>query len=506
MKNAYFRRAKSFRLGAALILATVLFAVAITTAAHGQTFTTLYNFGANLGEPSSLEGFLSQGRDGNIYGVSEYGGTHDCAVGFTCGTVFKMTPLGAMSVLFDFDNIHGAYPTGVTLATDGNFYGATAAGGIYKCQFNRCGTVFKITPDGNLTVVHNFKDDAISGEGEIPAAPPIQATDGNFYGTTSSAYYGVGTVYKITPSGAFTQLHVFGAEGDGRLPEARLLQATNGQFYGTTHAGGSLTIGTVFEMTPLGQITILHDFDYATGSYPNDPLIQATNGDLYGTSAPVAFKLTPAGEFSILYDFGRMLQGGPTGGLMQATDGNFYGLTSDGYYGAIFRIRPNGGFSWLYKFDGTAGIAPAGALFQHTNGLLYGTTASGGTYGGGTLFSLDAGLLPFAGLVSMSGQIGKNIGILGQGFTATTSVSFNEIPSTFTVFSDTYLETIVPNGALTGPVTVTTLTGALTSNKPFRVAPKILSFNPTSGTLGTPVVITGTGFTQTLRVGFGGIP
>jgi hypothetical protein len=136
---------------------------------------------------------------------------------------------------------------------------------------------------------------------------------------------------------------------------------------------------------------------------------------------------------------------------------------------------------------------------------LYGETVTGGLGGYGTFYSFDVGLGPFVSLVTTSGKVGKTIGILGQGFTGATSVSFNGTSANFSVSSDTYLTAAVPSGATTGAVSVATPTGTLTSNKIFRVTPTILSFSPTSGTVGTPVMITGMSLMQATEVTFGGV-
>ncbi len=190
----------------------------------------------------------------------------------------------------------------------------------------------------------------------------------------------------------------------------------------------------------------------------------------------------------------------PDAGLVQATDGNFYGVTVAGGTtgnGVIFQITPAGAYSILYNFDGTHGANPESTPMQHTNGKIYGLTYGGGTCRQGVVYSFDMGLGPFVSLVSTTGKVGKTVEVLGQGFTGTTAVSFNGTAATFKVGSDTYLKATVPSGATTGSVTVTTPGGTLTSNKPFRVTPKILSFNPTSGPVGTSVTITGNSLTQT---------
>lgn len=119
---------------------------------------------------------------------------------------------------------------------------------------------------------------------------------------------------------------------------------------------------------------------------------------------------------------------------------------------------------------------------------------------------MSVGLGPLVTFVRGTADVGKTVEILGQGFVGSTGVSFNGTAATFKVKSDTYIAAIVPVGATTGPVTVATPSGTLTSNVPFRVRPQILSFNPTSGAVGTQVTITGVSLTQTIGVSFGGVP
>jgi hypothetical protein len=133
----------------------------------------------------------------------------------------------------------------------------------------------------------------------------------------------------------------------------------------------------------------------------------------------------------------------------------------------IFRIAQNGVYSILYNFDGMHGAAPYSTPVQHTNGKIYGLASAGGTSGNGVAYSFDLALGPFVKLVPTVGIIGQTGGILGQGFTGTTNVSFNGTSASFRVVSDTYLTATVPPGATTGYVSVTTPTGTLTSNVPF---------------------------------------
>jgi uncharacterized repeat protein (TIGR03803 family) len=262
------------------------------------------------------------------------------------------------------------------------------------------------------------------------------------------------------------------------FPIAKLVQATDGNFYGTTTEGGATcaipgACGTVFKITPAGTLTTLYTF-------------------CSKTNCPDGYR--------------------PYAGLVQATDGNFYGATNAGgpkNLGTVFKITPGGTLTTLHSFDGTDGAYPAAGLLQATDGNFYGATIEGGaycpSYGCGTVFSLSVGLCPFVSFVRGTAKVGKIVEILGQGFTGTTSVSFNGTPAAFKVKSDTFVKATVPAGSTTGAVTVTTPGGTLTSDVPFRVRPQILSFSPTSGPVGTPVTITGVSLTQTTKVNFGGI-
>jgi len=225
----------------------------------------------------------------------------------------------------------------------------------------------------------------------------------------------------------------------------------------------------------------LHSFNVQNfdAYYPDAPLIEGGDGDFYGT-APyggkygygIVFRITRTGKYAILHSLNISDGDSPDTALLQATDGYFYGVAGGGGQhndGVIYRITPGGGYSVIYSFDGTNGLAPDCALVQHTNGKLYGVALEGGTYNYGTFFSLDLGLGPFVSLVSTSERVGHSIGILGQGFTGTTGVSFNGTSAKFNVASDTYLTATVPTGATTGFVTVATPAGKLKSNRKFQV-------------------------------------
>jgi uncharacterized repeat protein (TIGR03803 family) len=452
-------------------------------ACSAQTFTTLANFdGTNGANPYLMS--LVQGTDGNLYGTAYYGGANDG------GTAFKITPGGTLTPIYSFCSkgtcADGEYPSaGLVLGTNGNFYGTTSYGGAHHE-----GTVFEITAAGKLTTIYSFCDESGCPDGEVPEGALVQATNGNFYGTTT--YGGAhlfGTVFEITPTGTLRTLHSFDLK-DGADPDAGLVQATNGNFYGTTFSGGANgDYGTVFEITPAGKLTTLYSFcskgDCADGFYPYAGLVQASNGNFYGTTSyggahhgGTVFEITAAGKLTTIYSF--CSKSGcadgyyPKAGLIQATDSNLYGTTYLGGardYGTVFKITTAGTLTTRHSFVGdTHGYAPAGGVAQATNGNLYGTTYLGGTYDYyGTVFSLAVGLGPFVETNPTSGSVGTAVTILGNNLTGATSVTFNGIAATFKVVSSTEITTTVPKGATTGQVKVKTPSRTLTSDANFRV-------------------------------------
>jgi uncharacterized repeat protein (TIGR03803 family) len=489
-----------------LILAALL--VVAATTARAQTFTVLYNFGSKSGDPLNpgFQGIIAQGRNGNLYSTTSNGGSA------LSGDIFKITPTGTATGLHNFDGTIECLPrSGLTLGTDGNFYGTTEG-----CGTSMLGTVFKVTSGGSFAPLYNF---AGTGDGGLPDAPPIQATDGNFYGTVRGSLTagGSGTVYKLTLTPSVKLTTIFSFDGThGEFPAAPLVQGTDGNFYGTTEQGGSNGAGVVFKITPAGKLTVLHNFDTTDGADPIGPLIQARDGNFYGTTekggtqgSGVVFKITAGRVFTILHNFNSATDGGsPFAGLVQATDLNFYGMAASGgsgEVGTIYRINAQGSFSVLHNFDNTTGASPSVTLVQHTNGKIYGVAFLGGTHGQGTFFSLNASLPPFVSLLPYSGKVGGTIEFLGQGFTSTSTVSFNGTVVKPTSLTGTFLMAPVPSGATTGFVTVTTSSGTLKSNKIFRVIPQITSFMPTSGPVGATVTINGISLRQTTSVTFGGV-
>ena len=452
---------------AVLCCACLLLCALLPLVAQAQTVSTLANLkGTNGANP--LFGTLLQGPDGNLYGTTSAGGAHGQ------GTVFKMTPTGKLATLYDFCSksncADGSAPyAGLILASDGNFYGTTQSGGA-----SRNGTVFKITPKGALTTLHSFN----SRDGAMPYAALLQASDGNFYGTTESGGASLlGTIFKMTPSGTLTTLHSFSST-DGSSPEAPLTQANDGNFYGTTYNGGTEGYGTVFKMTPAGTLTTLHVFGDPDGRAITAGLVQDARGNFYGATTlggvngyGSVYSITPQGSMTILHAFGAT-DGASPNALALGTDGNFYGTTISGGAntdGILFEVTPLGAFNTLYTFNGSNGADSFAALLQATDGNFYGTTRVGGSKNDGTIFRLDAGLSPFVAALPNLAKAGAKIKILGNNLTGTTGVTFNGTPATFTVVSASQIVTTVPASATSGPIVVTTPTATLSSSTDFHV-------------------------------------
>ena len=460
------------------------------------TLTTLYTFGT-CAYPC-LEGVYPrsppiEGTDRNYYGTAP-----NTITGSNDGVVYKLTSAGKYTTIYAFDGTHGYNPEAPLMqGTDGNLYGTTALGGktVTSCYGanDTCGTVFKITTAGKITLIYQF--DQTHGAG--PMSPVIQGTDGNFYGTTSAGgTSGLGVVYKLTSAGVITVLHNF-IGSDGATPLAGLVQASDGNFYGVASAGGSLGYGTIFKVTSTSDHTfsVLYDFDLTHGQTPEVTLFQNTNGILYGDT----------------------FQGGKNGG------GVFYSFnvnaaefaklqTLSGKVGSTVSILGQG-------FTGSTAVSFGGVnattFSVVSDNYLTANVPAGGKTGtvtvvrpSGSLNSIQQFKVTptIASFSPPSGPIGTSVTINGAGLIQTTKVTFGGVPATtFTVNSDSKITATVPSGAKTGKLAVTTPGGSATSSGTFSVTPTILTFSPPSGKVGTVVTINGTGLTQTTGVSFGGV-
>src|SRR5579859_6535958 len=314
----------------------------------GELETVIYPFaGGTVNDGAAPGAAPIQGSDGNFYGTTQSGGGAGDE-----GTVFKVTPLGVETVLHVFAGgsdglqING----GVIQGSDGNFYGTSSFGGA-----NNLGTVFKVTPAGVESVIYSF---AGGSDGSNPYAGLIQGSDGNFYGTTrNGGPSDAGTVFRVTLAGVETVLYSFAgpAGSDGAQPQGGLIQATDGNFYGTTFRGGSSSgkaaacsvvfsgnqlsgCGTVFKVTPAGVETVLYSFGAGSDGQNAAGLIQGSDGNFFGTTQSggssgngTLFRCTPAGVEAVLYSFAGGSDGSsPVAGVIQGSDGHFYGTTQTG--------------------------------------------------------------------------------------------------------------------------------------------------------------------------------
>jgi uncharacterized repeat protein (TIGR03803 family) len=499
----------------ALSFLTLLFLfVAAAIPAQAQTPTVLHQF-MQTTDACAPRGNIVQGRDGDMYG-----GGAACG-GNGSGAIYKISPAGAESVFFSFPqqwtNCGGA---GLTLGNDGNFYGACIAGN----PATGLGSIFRLTPAGEFTDLHDFT--GVNGD-SLPVYPPIQASDGNFYGVTGNEVQICGNVYRLTPAGVYTNLHAFSGND---CHSSNLFQASDGNLYGTlaecTLPG---SVGCVYRISTAGVFKEIHGFAFTTGQNPCTGLIQGKDGKLYGATNQGAvngsgniYKMTAAGVSTDIHDFNNATDAscvnniGPPVNLVQVTDGTFYGVNPayGPYGGSIYKLTSANVFSaFLFPSTDVDGNSPSSTLIQNTNGLVYGTTPSGGGTSTtcpqicqGTFFSVSTSDEPFVNLepTEKTGNVGASVGMFGQGFSSGSVVKFGGVAAkSKTLTGTTYLTAVVPVGAHTGTVTVITGTTTLTSPQTYKVKPKITSFTPSSGPPATLVTIHGTGLIQATTVKFG---
>jgi uncharacterized repeat protein (TIGR03803 family) len=445
------------------VLAIVVLLLGASHTAQAQTPTVLYNFLNGSSDAAFPTGSIVQGRDGFMYGVGAFFGRG----ANNTGAVYKISPAGVEKVFFNFPATFNGCISGLTLGTDGNFYGT--------CTDNTStgqGSLYRLTPAGVFTDMHDFA----SGGGSFP---PIQASDGNFYGVVA-----VG-VYKMTPAGVFTMIHTF-TSPDGQ-PISNLTQASDGNLYGTLTLCSNGNRGCVYKVSTAGVFAEVYLFVDATGSFPCSGVIQGTDGKLYGATGfggantdGDLYNVTTAGVEADLHAFNNTTDGAcnpgsfPVVNLLQVNDGNFYGTNYGGANannGSIYKLTAAHVFSaFLFPGNNVDGSQPFSTLIQNTNGKIYGTTNGGGTNSTGTFFSVNTGDAAFVLLQETSGRVGSKIGILGQGFSASSVVKFNGVTATaVTRTGSTFLLATVPAGATNGFVTVTTGATTLTSSKKFVV-------------------------------------
>jgi uncharacterized repeat protein (TIGR03803 family) len=306
----------------------------------GGAETVLHTFAGSDGRDPS--GGLIEDASGNFFGTTTYGGSSDF------GTAFRLAANGTESILHSFvKGSDGGYPI-CTLVEDGSgdLYGTTWGGGLTH------GIVFKITSGGSEQVLHSFANG--SSDGGYPTSGLTLGSDGNYYGVTNQGgSANAGTFYEITPSGTETLLYTFTGGNDGGSPSGSLILGSDGNFYGATGGGGTHGDGTVLKVTSAGTETVLYSFAGGTndGSAPSAGLLLASDGNFYGTTNQggasgdgTVFRITAAGVETIVYSFtgGAADGANPGAALIQGGDGNLYGTTTAGGpsgYGTVFVVR-----------------------------------------------------------------------------------------------------------------------------------------------------------------------
>jgi len=469
-------------LGSAVFAATILALLfaGLSTPAQAQipNPTEIYDFQGGATDVCYPIGTIVQGRDGYIYGTSEnlkYGGGDGCGGASGLGGVFKITPDGAESLFASVPAGFTHCGGGLMLASDGNFYGTCLTGN----PATGFGSIFKVTPEG---VWSDFYDFTNANGDAYPNFPPIQGVDGNLYGLTGSGSFGsAGTIYKITLTGVYSNLHTFSG-GDAYPYYGNLMQASNGNFYGpiaSCPSGGGF--GCIFEITPKGVYKDLYTFTGTPARSPYSTLIQGSTGLLYGITDSggsngqgIIYSLTTSGKLKVVYNINGSVDGNLTS-ILQATDGNFYGAANTGLdenAGALYELTAKKSVMSVFSLPGGGGDGyQPNPLLQHTNGTLYGTTQScaDGCPDYGTFFSLAIDAKPFVSLQFQSGKEGTSLGIFGQGFQTApaTEVSFNGVTTSFEIVSDTYMTATIPTGATKGYITVVEGKETLQSNIKF---------------------------------------
>ena len=454
-------------LGWSVLLRGVLFVAAggcsLACSAQAQTFTTLATFDYTNG--AFPQGTLAQGLDGNFYGTTKWGGA------YSSGEIFSVTSDGELAIPYSFCSSPGC-PTGLapmaglTLGADGSLYGTAN------------GNVFRLTPDGTLTTVY----DGGSASGAL-----TQGSNGSFYGTTDfGGTNSRGDIFEVTPDGSYKVLYNFCSQeecADGSIPFTPPIQGSDGNLYGTTYYGGSKGVGVIYQLKASGQYKVLYSFcsqpGCFDGEYPRS-LVQDASGNLFGTTTSggrgsaamgTVYKITPSRQYSVLYNFDIFDAEAPSTPIL-ASDGNLYGTTGGGNP-IIFEVTPEGVFTLLYQFSNGRASTGNGqqGLFQGTDGILYGTTVDGDSIDGdGNVFSFSNNLSPLVETVPTRGKVGTRVIILGNNLTGSSGVAFNGVAAEFTVKSDTFMTATVPTGATTGTVSVVTPSGTLESNPQFVVA------------------------------------
>jgi uncharacterized repeat protein (TIGR03803 family) len=362
-------------------LAVLALGLSLPATAQTYKFGTLYSFSNNGTDPQTPSALIIDGI-GNLYGTSISGGA------FNNGAVFKITPKGALSLLYSFngnDSTDAVSPINLVRDSKGNLYGDTRA--LVKSYV---GDLFELTPqsDGTYTftslyaapdvaaqIVLNPADDLFwlncgyeggptcdnntslnevsngqnsklyffTSTGFYASGNYAMDKSGNIYGTEAGdgGQSSWGLVYKWSPVSGYSVVHTFNGS-DGSDPNA-LRQDAAGDLYGTTSGGGTNGFGTVFKISSTGTLSTLYNFcsrkNCADGIYPYGALTLDAKGNIFGVLNSGIFELTSGGVERLLYNSGSVFMGP---GLVKDKAGNFYGTTINGGsagLGSVYKLK-----------------------------------------------------------------------------------------------------------------------------------------------------------------------
>jgi uncharacterized repeat protein (TIGR03803 family) len=460
-------------------LAILIAAVLATKSSDAQTYKVLYLFtgDGNVGGPTSQ--LVRIGT--SLYGTAIGGAAGD-------GVVFKLDANGQESLVHSFSGPDGNDPAGLVRDAAGNLYGLTQLGGTATCtgivQYNGCGVIFEITAAGEFSVLYSFA----GAGGAFPAGKLVRGSNGNLYGATFGGgqnpscagqqyQQGCGTVFELTPSGSTwneTVLYSFAGGTDGFSPNGGLI-FSRGKLVGTTDSGNGQCnpiCGTVFELTPINNgwtETILHGFTGGSdGALPDAGLIGDSLGNKYGTAAlggasgyGTIFKIDLQGKKTTLHSFNGRDGAYPSAGLSRDGNGNLFGAATAGgsfEVGTVFELNPANHLTVLHNFSGGAsdGAYPHGTLLL-VGQTLYGTTEGGGPQGWGTVFEIgtkaamqyDVSLFPG---ISSNGTPQGRVTVSSEGIT-TVQLTQGPPSTTYTVQFCSAPAQLYPNCFTVGSVT-----------------------------------------------------
>ena len=380
-----------------MALLTIFAFQGIVTRLYAQTYTVVHHFRGSPADGNGPQAALIGDAAGNLYGTTYYGGASNA------GVVFQLNRSG-LTVLHSFaGHTDGTNPIASLIRdTAGNLYGTAAAGGT-----NFAGIAFRLDTSGTETVLFTFGGSPAAEDGAQPVTRLLRDQQGNLYGTTR---YGgtskAGTIFKLDPDGNETVLYSFGGGADAADPYSSLIADAAGNLYGTTvFGGGSACLGagcgTVFKLSAGGAETVLHSFTGTDGEKPFAGLIRDAAGNLYGTTFyggaadfGTVFKLDTALVETVLHSFTGGADGAyPQAGVIRDSEGNLYGTASYGgasNAGVVFKLDSAGTETVLHSFaGGVDGAYPQAGVIRDLAGILYGTTTSGGIHDYGVVFKIE---------------------------------------------------------------------------------------------------------------------